>query len=298
MRIITNSEVRARRDCPRKHFWTYEQGFRPRTSAHALRFGSAWHAMLEDLKEGRAPDPRAEEWQLSPVDVIKLECLITGYFLKWGKFSPTHEAEVGFEAPLLHPDTWETHPTCRIAGKIDGIDGTTLWEHKTSSEISDNYWIKLQMDSQLLQYVVGAESLSRPIESIVYDVVRKPTIEPLEATPPEKRRKKKDGNYYKDVRLKPETLDDYRARLASDISERPDHYSERRTLARNESQVRQHLLNLWDWAELMEGPAPQNPDACNRFGLCPFWDCCSTGSEPADHPSIYHRIEERHPELV
>ena len=310
MILRTNSEVRSWRDCPRKHLYQYKQGWRPRRVAHSLRYGSAWHELLEEVKAGRDPDFPAlqAKWDLELLDTIQLSALLVGYLEHWGPFDPAHEPERGFECPLLHPDTWEEHPEVRLAGKIDGLQpinrlhssGTwELWEHKTSSEISESYWQKLQLDSQLLQYVVGAESLGRQIERIVYDVVRKPSMKPLEATPVEKRRKKKDGTYYKGVRLEDEHLDAYAIRLALDIDERPDHYFERRELARDESQVRQHLLNLWAWTDLIgSGPAPQNPDACTRFGLCPFWDCCSTGSEPADHPSLYHRLEDVHPELA
>jgi hypothetical protein len=257
MNLITASRLRRLRDCLRRHRWEYVDQFRA-SPTEAMRFGSAWHRALEG----------------QPVEDPIVSAMLPGYRDRWASEPVPERREVAFEVPLIHPDGRE-HPTWRLAGKIDGIAGSSIVEHKTASQIDEDYWAALTLDPQVSIYFLGAMSLGIDVDRCVYDVLRKPSIR----------------------RKQTETQEEYYARLAADCLARPDFYFHRRAVYRDLAQIRSLLGDLWDWVSIAEGPSPPNPDACHRFGTCPFWTCCSTGSAPADHPSLYARLQTAHPEI-
>lgn len=65
-------------------------------------------------------------------------------------------------------------------------------EHKTTTAditLGSRYWQRTILDTQISQYMRGAESLPYNIpEGVLYDVIRKPSLAPYEATPLEARR--------------------------------------------------------------------------------------------------------------
>jgi|GEM_PF-1241617 len=64
-------------------------------------------------------------------------------------------------------------------------------EHKTAStDVEDGspYWKRLRLDSQVSNYYDGARALGMPPDGVLYDVIRKPRIKPLKATPVEARK--------------------------------------------------------------------------------------------------------------
>lgn len=68
--------------------------------------------------------------------------------------------------------------------------GTYIIEHKTTSlDITpgSKYWRKLTLDSQVSNYVSGVRTLGIDPIGVVYDVIRKVTLEPYLATPVESR---------------------------------------------------------------------------------------------------------------
>lgn len=221
--------------CPRKHYLRYEIGLVATTNATALRFGSAWHAAMEarwmnasyEVALAAALDS-AESF--TEIEAATLSGLLAGYYNKW-----SGSAEV---VAHLHPETEFSYPierslTFEAAGKIDGIgtlvDGRgCLLEHKSSGEdISpdSDYWMRLRFNSQIYQYVTAARQLGYDIQTIIYDVTRKPSIRQKQT----------------------ETVDQYADRLAADTLERPDFYFARREVAVMEDDIAQFLeqrLNL------------------------------------------------------
>ena len=70
------------------------------------------------------------------------------------------------------------------------MGATLVVEHKTTSlEIGPGspYWRRLLLDSQVSNYLVGAESLGMRADGVLYDVVRKVQLRPQRATPPDER---------------------------------------------------------------------------------------------------------------
>ena len=64
-------------------------------------------------------------------------------------------------------------------------------EHKTTSEeiaLGSPYWKRLELDAQVTKYLGGARALGYDPQHVLYDVIRKPRIRPMLATPVEARK--------------------------------------------------------------------------------------------------------------
>lgn len=313
MEILTHSQMRTYRECARKHDLMYRQGFRPVKEGDALHFGTLMHAGLEAWWTGG-------DWlaaiaaEADPFDRVKAYELMRGYNEVYTPIRDQYEvlaAEAVFEAPLLNPETMAASRTWKLGGKQDVVlkrieDGHVIVvEHKTTSEsLTDgDYWARLQIDHQISNYVIGAESLGFPVDDTLYDVIKKPTIRPLAATPVESRKYTKQGFLYAAQRETAETPAEYAERLREDITADPGKYFQQRTIARMNSQIEDFMFDAWETAQEIHaarkaGRAPRNPEACLRYGRCPFWDVCVNGLVPAEHPETFTQLANVHPELA
>lgn len=319
--LLTVSRLRTWRDCRRKHHLRYHEGWRTVSDPDAIRFGSLIHIGLEAWWE--AEDGERAEEALRAIDGMGIDAyeqgaadvLLTAYDLQWSADMDRYEViavEESFFAPLLNPETGAASRTWSLAGKIDGVirdrtlDQTLILEHKTTVERfaddADPYWIKLGMDSQVSHYYLGAESLGHAPEGCLYDVLLRPRLQPLKATPPEKRKYKANGELYARQRAEDETPDEYAARVAADIEANPAKYFARRTIARTDKDIVEYLGDVWAEGRMIREAqlaerAPRNPESCHRFGTCPFWDACAYGVDLAAHPESFERVDDVHPEL-
>lgn len=317
--LLTQSRLRAYRDCSRKHYLLYVEGWRPVVEAEALHVGTLTHkglaawwrapagnrlALALATVAGRARDPFSQ---------VVVEELLRAYDARWG-WDGAYEVvlvEESFEAPLINPDTGAASRTWLLAGQVDVIvrevatGRVLLMEHKTTGDAIDHdatdYFLKLCMDGQISHYVIGAEALGHQVEACVYDVLKKPGQRPLKATPVEKRAYKKDGTLYATQREHDETPEEYRLRIREALA---DHATtlRRREVPRLERQIADYLGDVWQYAQQMRADeiaarSTRNPEACDRFGRCVFWDLCATGMNPAEHPESFVRVADVHPEL-
>jgi hypothetical protein len=186
--LLTASRMAKVLTCPRAHFWAYEVGLRRQSTSDALRFGSAWHRAMEvRAKGGEVASALAAAVQkedgLEPVMSNTLAGLLYGYYAHWGPqdgdFDSAH-AEVEFCYDLPGSRSF------RAAGKIDllGVLKSGViakWEHKTTAdsiEPDSEFWLRLRFNPQVLQYVCAARKLGWAVEEVIYDVVKKPAIQP------------------------------------------------------------------------------------------------------------------------
>lgn len=183
-------------------------------------------------------------------------------------------------------------------------------EHKTSSsdvEEGSPYWKRLRLDSQVSNYDVGARSLGFDPVGVLFDVIRKPRFRPLKATPVESRKytkatKTEPSRLYKDQREADETLDEYRARMRTDIEASPDSYYKRGIVVRSETERRDAAHDAWDVADQITlsqrtGRWSRNVDACERYGrFCDYFAVC-TGEASIDDPVRYRKTDKKHEEL-
>lgn len=318
--ILTVSRLRTWRDCRRLHKLKYVDGWRPVVTGEALRWGSLIHAGLEgwwkDDGTGRlvAAVEAVAGKGFDPFEQVAAEEILAGYDAHWGA-DDRYEVlavESTFFAPMLNPETGQPSRTWVLAGKLDGIlrDRSTgavlILEHKTTTENTadpaDPYWVKLAMDSQVSHYYLGAESLGHAAEGCLYDVMLRPRLRPLKATPLEARKFTKDGKLYANQRDRDETPEEYGARVRADIEASPEKYFQRRDVARTDNDIREYLGDLWAEGRMMReaelaNRAPRNPDSCHRFGTCPFFDACAYGLQLTDHPDSFTKVDDVHPEL-
>jgi len=320
--LLTHSRLRTYRQCPKKHRYMYEMGYRPARVADALRFGSLIHAGLEAwwLEVQKGSPSRlgaalaAVQVEADPFDRQRAEALLEGYERAWGATAYDYEVlavEPPFSAPLINPATGLSSRTWLLAGKVDVIakhraSGRLLVvEHKTTSDTihtdEDNYFQKLALDHQLSGYVVGAESLGYSIDECLYDVIRKPSLRPFRATLETERKYKKDGALYSNQRALDETPEEFGSRLRAEIESDPARYLQRREVPRLQSQIDEYLADAWITGKILRESeladrAPHNPDECFRFGRCPFWGVC-TEHESLDGPGFI-RSGDVHPELA
>jgi hypothetical protein len=307
--ILTHSRLRTFRECARKHHIRYEQGWAPARDAEPLRFGTLMHKGLEAFWKNEPILPESDD----PFEEAKAYELMAGYISCYDAARiDTYDVlgvEEKFDAPLLNPETMKSSPLWRLGGKLDVVvkvkatGRTALIEHKTTSEsLKDaDYWALLQIDNQISTYIIGAESLGYTIDDVLYDVIHKPGMRPLLATPIDSRKYLKGtGELYANQRDKDETPEEYGIRLRADIVEDPSKYYQQRLVPRLNSQLKDFMFDAWETAATIRESArmqraPRNPEACLRYSRCPYWETCTVGREPADY---LVKLENVHPELV
>lgn len=203
--VLTASSMACLFSCARKYYLSYVLGWRKRKADDALRFGTAFHKGLEvwfDLrmdaqarKEGKSEDEKAAIEYDVGVEALsfayetagteefdgetqaQLAALLFGYFKKWGDARMMVEPEREFAV------RFKFLPGVVVCGKMDGIvtleSGVKcLIEHKTTGEdISPlgEYWGSINRD-QVALYKAAAEKDGMALASVIYDVIRKPTI--------------------------------------------------------------------------------------------------------------------------
>lgn len=309
-RRLTNSQMSCAKTCLRKHQLTYVLGIRRDNDAAPLRMGSAFHLGL-DLKskgktadesiigavaiyDAKAPGSMADDWYTDwLVEREIVARLLSGYFWRWSEMDAQMEviaSELSLGMPITDPDTGRESDRFEYAGKLDKIvrlpDGRmAVMEHKTTGSDLDaqsDYWKRLRIDSQISNYVLAAKHCGYAVETVLYDVVRKPTI-----------------------RLKKtETVAEYGERLGADMAARPDHYFARREIPRLAMDLADAQSDTWATSELLawcdgHGHWPRNTGACVGFGRCPMFDLCTNNFDPASPlPPGYMRVADAHQELI
>lgn len=328
LRVLTNSELREARACLRRHRFKYILRRRPIVGAEPLTFGTLFHVGQEVLWTGpgrldekldaaidairsSAAAAMSKGERVNAFTVVTIEELTIGYVFRWSDSDLRAVAvEQTFELPLVNPETGRESRTFRLGGKFDGVvvDGEGrlhVLEHKTTAsdlEFGSLYWAKVKsLDTQVSHYIAGAKAAGFEVEDCIYDVVRKPGIRPLKATPVESRKYKKDGTLYANQREHDETPKEFQERLRAQILEQPERYFARGTIVRLEAEEREFAFDIWQAAKILNeaersGYAPKNPDACSTFGTCEYLQVCS-GEASIDDDTLYRTASTPHEEL-
>ena len=287
---LTVSRMYCWNNCQRKHLYAYDYGVRAAQDSDALKFGTAWHSAQEVRAKNYRPDMDCEARANLAQGMFEAAL---GTATNWDEFmvATLQGAIAAFVEifrddviAVMEPEKEFTYPidgsrTFEAAGKIDGLatlkDGRkALVEHKTTSEgieeADASYWARLRLNFQLCRYVKGARSLGYDIETVIYDVFRKPAIKPKDAIKEvdengipfvmtkdadghDVRCIKKDGTPKKSADTakgefyvtRPETPEEFAERLRLDILSRPGFYFQRREVCVTEEQ-----LNAFSLAEM------------------------------------------------
>jgi len=344
IQTITNSRATAFKTCRRRHWYSYEMALRPEVDAKALRMGTAFHYALDALKQNGSEDQARADINLSyancpdyvdqlawDYELYTILSLFNGYVWRWPAPWKSAASEQSFYLPIRNPQTSSRSLIFQLGGKIDGIveleDGRlAVLEHKTTSEDlapDSDYWRRLQIDQQISIYVLAARELGYDVSTVLYDVIRKPTIKPTAVPVLDAEGLKivlaPDGSRVSVHNGRPrQTADKARGfvlqtremsavewgeKLVADIGERPEFYYARMEIARLDSEIEEVRQELWDLqkslrdAQLhMRHYRTVSRDTCP---FCPYWRICSAkiDLDPSAPPEGFHYVSDLHEEL-
>jgi hypothetical protein len=184
-------------------------------------------------------------------------------------------------------------------------------EHKSTAEdisAGGDYWSRLTLDPQTSMYIEGAEALGFVPDGVEFDVLRKPGLRPLKATPPESRqytkptKKEPIPRLYANQRDRDETPEEYGRRCLDAIAEDPDKYYQRRIIVRLHQDRIDAQFDVWNTAGAIRDARrlnvfPRNPDSCKQYGrICDYFSVC-TGLASINDPLLFKKEERAHEEL-
>jgi hypothetical protein len=312
MRTTTTSEARTYLRCRQEHQYRYVQGLlRIGTPSVPLAFGTAIHAGLEVYwrTQGEDADGMMEaalrvgrELELDPYELVRVEVMLERYDRQWRPYAKAYEV-IGVEERFLAERTGYV-----LGGKYDALVRTeqlprrlVVIEHKTTaSDIGPGtpYWARLPLDLQVSNYLLASGAAY-----VLYDVLRKPKIQPRRATPPDRVRMRKDGHPYERTRTEDESLDAWRMRLHDAYDAEPGTWFARQEVVRlahelvragrDMDALGQEIARAHEPGHV----APRNPDACHRYGAaCDYEGLCLGTSTVED--GGYSQVTDPHVELT
>jgi len=338
VQVITKSRLAAFNACQRLHHIQYNQGYRTLAPRELADWGTVFHAGLDAwwtayMEDSRPATPllalsnaqavmQAARVGLAVDDfaMAKAEVMMIAYDTRWA--STMGEWEVlGVEVEFIA--TIPGRKRLRVAGKLDKVlrrraTGRVLFgEHKTTGvDLTEGstYWQRLRMDPQVSIYHRGMAALGYDdLEGCLYDVVDRPSIKPLKATPVDlrkytqakpatKNKPAEPSRLYAKQRESDETVDEYRERLAGLVGAEPDAFFARAEVIRLEGELEASDADVEETALQIRagsqtGVAPRNPGNCFLYNRpCDFLDACS-GIASLDDETRFRREEKQHPEL-
>ena len=323
--LLTHSRVQCMRTCLRKHCFAYELGIKPAVKSAPLRMGSAIHLAKELVHKNKMNPNDAILQAIKPYDVVpagvdatdwaiereKVYRLAWAYFQVWA--DDTREViatEQTFELPIKNPETGGRTNKFLSAGKIDGIvklpDGrVAIDETKTTSKPIDpesDFWQRLRVDDQITKYFWAARQLGYDISCVIYDVIKKPTIEPLLIPLLDENgdkivldaegkrvlkasglpRQTGDSTLGYVLQQRRQTPAEYGERLSEDIAARPGFYFQRKEITRLESDIEEFEHEQWQSQQLLSdcqrtGRWFRNTGACLSPYRCEYANLCFGG---------------------
>jgi|MDTA01.3.fsa_nt_gb hypothetical protein len=309
--VMTSSSIGTLQHCAKayklKHVDLIESAHKPQY----LTIGSAFHAALELFRSGAktvaelrsALMPYAD--RLDSNGLCVLTAMVEAYWKKYARNRETFdkvEMEWGsYESIYQENDAY-------ISGVVDALDaGGRIWETKTVSRIDGSYLEALWSARQTLMYAAYLMRAGVEVTGVVYDIVQKPTIGRLLATPVEKRRYVKDKETG-EMRLhaKQREADEPDAVFLNRLRKWYDDHPE--ALHREEIFYTQAQLDLVrhdvraEAKRLMwhtgTGEWPRSLNACYRGnGKCEFAALCGSGESSLILDAHYKKKEKQHPEL-
>ena len=322
---LTHSRLACFRACPRKHYLRYEVGLRREETSQPLRVGSGFHAALDAQSKGLDVETVIDAEMEDPYEKALVAAMFLTHHEQWqGQDLEVVASELPFDLPIVNPETGAPTPIWRKQGVIDRIvklpDGRlALMENKTTTRDfgpGEDYWVRLHLDPQLSIYVIAAREMGYEVETVLYDVMRRPLHRPKLATPLEKRKFKKRTKaqvedelpeddltlLYANQRLEDEAPEDFAARLGETIREDPHRYFARIEIARLEQDLEDCRHEMWQQQKAVREAQKmerwyRNPGACFEPFRCDYLDVCQNRDLETWTPDGFARVEDRHPEL-
>lgn len=291
--VVTNSSVGTYMGCPRRYWWSYIMAIKPDRAAIPLSVGTAYHNGIEALNRGRTVDEAVEATvELDEPYRTIAGGLIAGWHWRWHKDTRIARIIAPEQVFAVEMDGFT------LMGKIDGIaeldDGrTAIVEYKTTiDDIAprSNYWRRLLIDRQISTYIVGARSLGHSVDTVIYDVARKPQIRPRLTD-------RKSG--------KRETPQEFADRLVKAIAADPARYFQRMEIPRLRGDIEDAMRDYAASVRAIQASEsanwwPRNTDSCMRWGKCPYFGPCADRHDliTGGVPSGFRTVADPHVELT
>lgn len=302
---ISHSYAKDYRACPRKALFAHHWRYKLVGVDDARADGTVTHGALEAYyraKMARHPEPvlaaadylKAQE--TNPYRLALASAMLASYAARYAdeRFEVIH-VEVQFAATV--GDIIEQ-------GRIDAIvrlDGEVyVLEHKTTSEdIGDGstYWARLHLDPQVSMYMQGCRHLGFEPAGVLYNVLRKPALRPLKATPESARKYTKSGKLYANQRATSETPEEYYDRALNALASDPDSYYRRNIIRRTKEQEDRARETLIQTSQLIRfsrdnNAWPQNDQACGFYGKpCDYLPVCMGQASLEDARLYYRKVD-------
>lgn len=345
--ILTQGSRRTFRVCCRKYYFRFILGI-DRVQTPEMRVGTAWHAGAALLLSGGTRSEAVElilrsysrqieaaltseyAWSLTYESQAAI-CMLESWHAHW-QDDPLQvvATELQFNLPLFSPQTGRPMRLFRDAGVIDCIvrlrnGRLAIVEHKTTDESVDDasdYWQRIRLDSQISDYIEAARNLDHNVDCVLYDVIRRPRLRPMQIPQRDsagrkivlneagervfledgKPRQAPDASRGWTLQTRPETPEEFAERLTQDMSERPEHYFNRHQVGRSDDEIDEARLEKWMTAKAireceLNGAWLRNTEACLR-PKCPYLPFCGSRLDASFViPDGLVKLTDLHPEL-
>ena len=287
-KLLTHSAMMMFLSCRQKYVYRQMQNIVPSARSTALVFGTAVHAGLECWFKTHdvtlAVDAAMSYAELDLEDSIKAGELVRRYTEEYADDAFTVlGVEQKFEVPLKHPETKRRSPLWNLAGKADGLvtinDEIFILEHKTTSNINEDYWARVDIDCQIMTYAIALQQqLKKPVAGAIFDVLKKPMIRMKQGeTDEEFEQRQRESKTGKVKRKVAETVEEFAERVQNEL--KPTDFA-RKTIRFSQSDLYDHWTRLWELSkdmtavEKQRGCVYRNSSLCLGFNTCPYLKLC------------------------
>jgi len=297
---LTQSSMGTLQACPTMYDLRINQGYVPLDRPITLKVGSAFHKGVEAFRVHGT-------WDTFEVGVVLNElepdqrCVVR---VMLEVYARKHAGETWcYEAVEKQMSCANAFEGVDVRGVIDAIVTTMngerfIVETKTTARIDGTYLESLWYKRQTLMY----SWMDGDVDGVVYDIIQKPTIRRLKATPEDKRKYNKDGDLNRKQREHDESDGEFMERLRSWYRDHPEALH-REKIVHTEDQIAAFRNDLSDIASLLKhfeakGSWPRNLNACFAYGRpCEFAQYCQSDRNPMILDSYYKKRDDVHPEL-
>ena len=316
-RRLSITGIRRYWGCPERYRIADVERVRPVQRDRKLRLGSLVHQGRDQIWQGQHPEIEHDDPFLLEAARAILDC----YLARWGFPSGQVRTEVSFAVPLRSPLTGAASPYWEFVGTIDDLftgdigsivpgftgHGVSVGEFKTTTDDigpGSPYIERLRLDSQVSAYWAGARSLGFEPGWCIYDIVRKPQLQPLKKTENirmTKERRNKAGvvthpsRPCANQRLVDETPIEFGDRIRATIAKNPDKYLRRVVVVRLERDHEAAAWDLWNTAAQIRisrrtGRWHRNTVNCKQWGrMCEYFPVCTGAADL--NSTMYRRLE-------
>jgi len=188
---ISHNSTSMFRGCPKKYYWNYIKGLKPKKKAQALTLGTAIHAAFEMYYSGVSDADvvsalmvkfdddiaNASMDEVENVEINKWTAL--GMWMNYPNKNLT--AFQSIEPEKTFSVRFDGMRGVRFVGRVDGLimDSKGRWwirEVKTTGLTPKQFRGRMNTSPQVTGYVYAMRRAGYPVEGVVFDMIKKPRL--------------------------------------------------------------------------------------------------------------------------